>query len=262
VSVGGVVAVLGIGTAAWAFFTSRGSGTASASVGTIYQPTGVTVPSTSNGTAISVSWTAPTEPAGVTLDGYYVQRLVGSTPSPACGSSPTSLISGTSCSDTGVSSGSYTYEVTAVFRSWTATSAPSNSVVVDSTTPTASAPGVAATVTYGTNPKWTDGQDVTLTDAPTDVGGTGVSSVAYYYCPSSAGSCTSSTPWISIGSSSSSGTSWSVSWTVPPPVDGTYKVVAVATGNNTNVSSPSAATLVGIDTTPPNVSQPIVNGQT
>jgi hypothetical protein len=87
-----------------------------------------------------------------------------------------------------------------------------------------------------------------------------VAEVDYYYCLSSAGSCTSSSG-IEIGSSSSSSSSWSVPWSSASlPADGTYNLVAVATGNNTNVSTPSAATEVGVDTTPPTVPKPIVNG--
>jgi hypothetical protein len=101
-----------------------------------------------------------------------------------------------------------------------------------------------------------DGETVNLTDSPTDSGGSGVASVAYYYCPTSAGSCTSSTPWTSIGSSST-GSSWSVAWSTLP-ADGTYNVVAVATDETSNVSSPSTATEVGVDTTGPLVSAPQV----
>ena len=43
------------------------------------------------------------------------------------------------------------------------------------------------------------------------------------------------------------------------PADGTYEVVAVATDNLTN-SSTSASTLLTVDSTPPTVSMPSVNG--
>src|SRR5207253_6502152 len=61
-----------------------------------------------------------------------VQPFAGSTPGAACGSSPSTLLAATptNCDDTAVSSGSYTYTVTAVFRSWTAVSSPSLSVTV------------------------------------------------------------------------------------------------------------------------------------
>jgi len=180
----------------------------------------------------------------------------------ACSSStgPTALLNVATytCSINSVVDG--TYSATALYPGDSNYNLASGS---DSTTiPTASVPTVTATYTYGTNPEWTDGKNVTLTDFPTDVGGSGVASVAYYYCPTSAGSCTASTPWISIGSSLSSGSNWSVGWTVPlnGSFDGTYNVLAIATGNNGNVSSPSSTIDVGIDTTPPTVSPPSVNG--
>jgi hypothetical protein len=181
--------------------------------------------------------------------------------------SPATVTTGTSGQASGFSitipantaSGTHTLVAVGNTSGLTATS---NAFTV-STIPTASAPVVSASVTYGANPIWVNGksnESVTLTDSPTDAGGTGVASVAYYYCPSSAGTCTSSTPWISIGSSSS-GPSWSVAWSSSSlPADGTYNVVAVATGDDTNESPPSAPTLVGIDTTPPVLSPPSVNG--
>ena len=48
----------------------------------------------------------------------------------ACGSDASHLVAGTSCSDTGVPTGSYQYVVTAVFATWTAASSPSANVTV------------------------------------------------------------------------------------------------------------------------------------
>lgn len=120
--------------AAWAYFTATGSGTASAAVGTLAPPTGVSGAPTAS--TVAVSWTGTAAPGGGAVDGYHVQRFQGATPSPACGTSPTSLTSGTAtgCSDTSVAPGTYTYKVTAVFRSWTAQSAASAPVVVSAST--------------------------------------------------------------------------------------------------------------------------------
>ena len=65
----------------------------------------------------------------------------------------------------------------------------------------------------------------TLTDAATDAG-SGVASVTYYYCPSAnfaTLTCTSSTPWTMIGSSSST-SPYSVTWN-GQPTNGDYVVV-------------------------------------
>ncbi len=129
----------------------------------------------------------------------------------------------------------------------------------DTTTPVAPAPIVSATAMFGSNPVWVNnqsGESVTLSDVAADPGGPNVASVAYYYCAASSGSCTSSTPWNSIGSSST-GASFLVTWN-SLPADGQYNVVAVATGQNTNMSNVSTATLVGVDTTGPLVAAPTV----
>ena len=53
----------------------------------------------------------------------------------------------TSCTDTGVTSGTYTYRVVAVFHSWTARSAESAPVAVDAAPPSVTAVAVATTAT-------------------------------------------------------------------------------------------------------------------
>jgi hypothetical protein len=115
-----------------AFFLALGVGFGSAAVGALNPPTGVAGVQTANAT-VNLTWTSPNPPPpGGAVDGYFVERFVGSTPSYACGSSPTALLSGslTSCTDTSVPLGTYTYAVTAVWRSWSATSSASGSVTV------------------------------------------------------------------------------------------------------------------------------------
>jgi hypothetical protein len=77
-------------------------------------------------------------------------------------------------------------------------------------------------------------------------------------CAPSSGTCASYDG--ATAALSTTGLSWSAIWNTSLPADDTYNLVAVATGNNANVTSPSAATVVGVDTTPPNVSTPSVNG--
>lgn len=129
---------------------------------------------------------------------------------------------------------------------------------IDNTAPTVSAPGATASVKYGTNPIWVNEEPVTLTDAPSDAG-SGVASVTYYYCAGSSGSCTSSNGTL-IGTSSNSSNAYSVTLNTPLPADNEYQLVATATDNAGNTSAASPSTLIGVDTTPPTVSQPGVNG--
>ena len=127
----GVIGVLGIATSAGAYIASHGTGSGATGISTLNAPIEVLVSlPNSNEPNVSVSWTAPTEPSGITLDGYYVQSNNGSTTYPSCGTSPTSLISTITCNDADVPPGTYTYTVTAVFRSWTATSAPSGPITI------------------------------------------------------------------------------------------------------------------------------------
>ncbi|OLR91964.1 fibronectin type III domain-containing protein [Actinokineospora bangkokensis] len=120
-----------VATPAIAFWRATGTGSGTGSTTTLNPPTGVTAPASSP-TTVPVSWTAST---GIPApSGYYVLRTSSGGTSAACGSSATSLITGTSCSDTGVAAGTYTYRVVAVYRSWTATSAASGSVTVTAAT--------------------------------------------------------------------------------------------------------------------------------
>ena len=94
-----------LGNAAWSYFSASGAGGGGAKVGTLNPPTNVvaTFPVPTVRT-VDVSWSAPGEPDGIVLDGYYVTRNLGSTSSPACGTSPTALTTLLTCQDTDVAS--------------------------------------------------------------------------------------------------------------------------------------------------------------
>ena len=140
---------------AWAYWSGGGTGAASATVSTLAAPSSVTPGSAGWGSTVPVSWTGVTAPNGGSIDGYYVQRYSGTTPSAACGSAPIVLLAptSTSCSDSNVANGTYTYTVTAVFHSWTATSAASSPVTVNAlasftvTAPASATAGSAFSVT-------------------------------------------------------------------------------------------------------------------
>ena len=135
-----------LGTVAWSFFIDGGHGTATVQVATLSPPANVQASfPTPTVRTVDVSWTTPHEPDGIVVSGYYVTRFLGSTSSPACGTSPTSPTTSISCSDTGLASNSYSYEVTALFRSWSSGATSGNvtvpapvltSFVLSPTTPT------------------------------------------------------------------------------------------------------------------------------
>jgi hypothetical protein len=112
-----IVCVLFGAGAALAYWPAAGTGNTTAAVGTLAPPTNVSGSAISSN--VSVSWTASAGPLAPT--GYYVTRITGRTPMPACGSGPAVLITATSCTDT-APAGSHDYQVTAVYRSWTAVS--------------------------------------------------------------------------------------------------------------------------------------------
>ncbi|MGW6199659.1 hypothetical protein ACWF0M_26145 [Kribbella sp. NPDC055110] len=137
----------------------------------------------------------------------------------------------------------------------TASTSTDNTVTYDATSPTASAPVATATGSFGS---FVGNTAVTLTDSAAD-DFSGVASVAYYRCTGATGSCTA-TNWTAVGSSTSAAASFAVTKSAPFAADGAYRIVAVATDAAGNVSGPSATTALTVDTTPPTVARPTVNG--
>lgn len=200
-----VLALVAVAASALAYWTTQGSGSAAATAGTLAAPTNVSASSSLS--TVSVGWTGSSLSNGTPAQGYYVTRTNTSTSatSAACGSSASSLISGTSCSDTNVPDGTYTYKVTAVYHTWTAASSPSSQVTVvgDATPPTVqsinrhtssptNATSVQFDVTFSESVTGVDSGDFSL--ATTGVGGASISSVS--------GSGTSYTVTVSTGSGS------------------------------------------------------------
>ncbi len=139
-----LVVVVGVAVAT-AFFSTIGSGHAAATLGTLsaHTPT-----ATAGAGTVALTWSAISPPSGSDTVSYYVRRDGAN----AGGNCPTqaSPSTATSCTDSGLSAGSYLYTVTAVWRSWSATSDPAAvtlasgalhhfSLTAATTTPTAGA---------------------------------------------------------------------------------------------------------------------------
>ncbi len=107
------------------YLTDTGSANAGAVVGALAAPT-ITSATPGAGT-VSLSWSAVTAPAGGTVT-YYVTRA-GGTVGGNCPSSATSATASTTCTDSGLSRGTYNYTVTAVWQSWTSTSSSSGATL-------------------------------------------------------------------------------------------------------------------------------------
>lgn len=127
-----VLAGTTLGGAAQAFWTSGGVGVGSALTGTLNPPTNVMATSGFDSDMVSVSWDAATLSTGDPVVGYRVTRMPeeGGEPSPACGTSATTLTAQLGCADLGVPDGDYRYVVTAVVGGWTAESEASAPVTV------------------------------------------------------------------------------------------------------------------------------------
>ena len=140
---------------AWSSWASLGGGTGDAMTSTLAAPTGVSGTVPAGGTNVSVTWAAAS--TGAPAAGYVVVRTstASGDGSPGCGSSSSSPVAATSCTDSSVPDGTYRYSVVAVRGGWTATSLPSAVVTVHlavATTTTVSATpnpaNVGQTVTY------------------------------------------------------------------------------------------------------------------
>jgi len=113
------IAVVAIGGNALAFFSANGSGTASAAVTKLNAPT-ISAATAAAGGTVSLAWGAVTAPGAGSV-AYYVTRdggeVAGTCPTKA---SPTTVVT---CKDSGVAIGEHSYTVTAVWETWSSTSA-------------------------------------------------------------------------------------------------------------------------------------------
>jgi hypothetical protein len=147
---GAPVSLLLVAAVAIAYFTTAGSGNATAIVGVLGAPA---APSATPGTGtVALSWSSVSPPVGSDTVAYYVTRD-GSAPGGNCptSSSPSTV---TSCTDSGLAAGTYQYTVTAVWRSWIATSGSTAATVTGaldhftvSAATTTPSPGAADTLT-------------------------------------------------------------------------------------------------------------------
>jgi hypothetical protein len=148
---------------ACAYWSNTGEANASANLATLSSPT---ITSTTPGAeTVELKWSAVTPPAGGTVE-YFVTRD-GSAPSSGCPSS-SSHSTATNCTDTGVSVGTHEYTVTAVWRTWTASSEPRSASVAFGPATHFQLEAVSATPTAGE----ADNLTITAKDASNNTVGT------------------------------------------------------------------------------------------
>lgn len=111
-----------------AYWSAVGNGTGKGTAGTLATPS-ITTAIQGAGTTARLIWGAVTPPGAGSVT-YYVRRD-GGNPAGNCptAAAPSSVLT---CTDSGLSLGSHTYTVTALYQSWTATSSPATVTIASS----------------------------------------------------------------------------------------------------------------------------------
>lgn len=123
-----IAAVVASPLVAWAKWSASGSGSAGAAATTM--PIGATPTASVRLNSVQVQWTAVTLGSGAPVQGYDIRRYNAANGSQATvGAGCAGIITGTSCIEQSVPSGTWFYTDTPVQASWTGgTSSPSSSV--------------------------------------------------------------------------------------------------------------------------------------
>ena len=235
-----VVALLALVASAVSYFTANGTGNASAAVSKLTAPA-ITAATPAAGGTVALTWSAMTAPGEGTVT-YYVTRDGGK----AAGNcaeqaAPTAV---TSCTDGSVPIGEHTYVVTAIWRTWQATSTGKTAKVTV---------GAASTFTVSASPaSITAGGSSNLTITAKDEAGNTVTSYtgSHSLVFSGAGAAPGGTkPTVA----NSSGTA--IEFGAATAISFTSGVAAVAASKNGLVKlyaagSPSIAATEGTITTP------------
>ena len=236
---------------AFAFWTTTGSGTATASTGTLNPPTGTHLSNTAGSGTVNISWTAPG--AGATPSGYKVSRTAtGGSPVSVCGTG-TTLVTVTSCSDTSVPDGTYTYVVTSILGGWTAAGSAAGPVTVTNTIAT------TTSLVSSANPSVV-GQTVTYTATVTQASGsTKPTGSVTFKDGSSTISCTGGTQTLSAGIATCSLAYSSVG---SHSITAVYAGSAPFTGSSSTPALAQAVNAASTATTLSSSTNPSVTGQT
>ena len=164
--------IAGATTTVFAWWTAGGVGQGLGQAAGLAPPINVT--GVASGSTVHVTWLGPTPPGWGTF-GYFVERFSSADgyttptePSASCASSPDALLPAFlgACDDSSLAPGTYRYRVTAVFETWTSSSALSNPVTVfllDHLEVTAPASTIAGTP-IGTTVTAKDASNSTITN--------------------------------------------------------------------------------------------------
>jgi hypothetical protein len=251
---------------AFAFFHASASATASAKMAALAAPENVRAEVASGATTVHVTWSPASPPPGAVLDGYRVSRIENGSTANACATAPTKFLGATTnaCDDVNVADGTYTYQVIAVFRSWTRTSAAGAPVHVerDVTAPSADITFPVDDHTYGAGQFGTGCATAGFCGTASDANG--VASVDIAYLDGTGrnwdGHNFVGGPEILFRATLATPGAATTSWAFPiaAPADGTYFVKVRATdvfGNALPSGWYAAKASMHLDTTAPTVTK-------
>ncbi len=135
-AIGLVVVPALAGGPAHAYWTGTATGTGVASAATL-APLDIDAEPEPYSDSVRLTWTEPTLPIGLALNGFRVERIDGSTRIDACGSSASALLpaSATTCDVSGLPDGEYRFAVSAIVGTWTTSGEAMATVAADRTAP-------------------------------------------------------------------------------------------------------------------------------
>jgi hypothetical protein len=185
----------------WAYYRTAGKGQGAGTALTLARPASVTATQSGPNT-VSIAWISPSGFSGAPIDRYIVRRQGGSSLVDVCDSSSTGPIGGYLCVDTGVPLGTYTYEVTTSYRSWSSSASTSSAVTLAAAAPTVqSITRADADPTNAANVSWT----VTFSESVTGVAAVNFSLVASGINSAALGAVTGSGATWTVNASTGTG---------------------------------------------------------
>ena len=239
--------------AAWAAWTSSGTGAGAAHATMVNAGNTPTV--SANSSAVTISWAPSTLVGGGAVDGYVVKRYNASDVQQSIGANCSGTITTLTCTENSVLSGTWKYSVTPKKASWTGAESAKTSVTVSAAAPTVGVTFPAASAAYN-NAGWNGGCSSAICGTAAATAPATIASVKVSVRQGSGNY------WSGSGSSFSSGTevlvtaagttSWSLAFPGSNfPADGSYTVRVVAT-DSASASSSMSRTFTIDNTSPVN----------
>ncbi len=245
-----VVAAMLVGLSGWwappsasAAWNEPATGAAGAAAATLNAGKAASAATTAS--TVDLSWAASTTSNGAPASGYVIKRYdsTGTVQQTITSGSCGGLVPGTSCSETAVPDGRWTYAVTPAYGSWRGAAGPQTSVVVDTGAPTNAITFPVSGSSYHGSGYASGCGTASLGDVcgAADDGGSGVAGVQVSIKQEGTGTYWNGTGFISTSEVLLNATGTS-NWSYPLatasfPADGAYTLRVRVADNIANVSS-------------------------